>query len=196
MMSVSPILEHGLVDLLLPGAERRAARVKAIGHGHVLLTLFGEPVGSAVGPDATAATLEVVGEAGVARVTGRVAHGGDPRALTFEPADPGVLPQRRSAPRVSLDRELLLERRPGGSATGRVVDVSEGGVRFRSAGGFELEQPVEVTFAPDGDGRPLRGTGRVLRIDGEGLYAVEFARWPQAARRRLRRLIESGAALP
>lgn len=195
MRGVSPILEHGLVDLLLPGAERRAARVKAIGHGHVLLTLFGEPVGREVGPDAAAAALELVMASGVARVEGTVAHGGDPRALTFAPADPAILPQRRSAPRVSLDREVLLEH-AGSSTTGRVIDLSQGGLRFRSASGFAPGHAVEITFAADGGGAPLHGTGRILRVDGEGLYAVEFARWPQAARRRLRKLIESGSALP
>jgi hypothetical protein len=193
---VSAILEHGLVDLLLPGAERRAARVKAIGHGHVLLTLFGDPAPAAVGSGDTRATLELVGADGVARVDGTVAHGGDPRALTFAPADPAALPQRRSAPRVSLDREVLVEGGAGTWSSGRIVDLSEGGVRFRSADGFGLGARVALTFAADGEGEPLRGSGRVLRADGDDLYAVEFAPWPGAAAQRLRRLIESGRSLP
>jgi hypothetical protein len=196
VQEVTPILEHGLVDLLLPGAQRRAARVGAIGHGHVLLTLFGGPADPGIGAGCTAVTLELVGADGVARVEGTVAHGGDPRALTFEPADPAALPQRRSAPRVSLDREVLVERGPGAWTSGRVVDLSEGGVRFRSADGLGLGARVALTFAADGEGEPLRGSGRVLRADGDDLYAVEFAPWPEAAARRLRRLIESGRSLP
>lgn len=178
--SPSPIHEHGLVDLLLPGSERRAARVNAIGHGHLLLTLFGDPVGEEIG----VAALELVGARGVDRVEGRVAHGGDPRTLTFEPLDPALLPQRRGAPRVEVDREVVLEYPDGASATGRTVDVSEGGLRFRCAEAFAPGQAVTVVFGPE-----LSGAGHVIRVQGDGEYAVAFDVVSPALRARLLELV-------
>ncbi len=195
---VSPLIrEQGLVDLLIPGERRRAARVSAIGHGHVLLTLFGTPIEATLSGSPTAARLELVGEHGVSRMEGRIAHGGDPRALTFEPDDPAALPQRRAAERVDLDRELLVERRTGSAATGRIVDISEGGVRFRTAAAFRLGHAVDLAFTSDDEGvDALLGSGQIVRLHGEGEYAVEFGPWPEGEQRRLKLLLETGRVLP
>lgn len=169
---MSPLREHGLVDLLVPGEERRSARVSAIGHGHLLLTLFGPPVGPEVGPETTIAALELLGDRGVTRVEGRVGLGGDPRALTFEPSDPALLPQRRLAPRRALDAEVMIEREGGAAATGRVVDVSETGIRVRSPEPLAAGQVVHVTFRA-GD-ESLAATGRVVRSAEGGEHGVAF----------------------
>ena len=196
-MTTTLIREQGLVDLLIPGERRRAARVSAIGHGHVLLTLFGLPIEATLTGAPTDARIELVGDDGVSRLEGRIAHGGDPRALTFEPFDPAALPQRRSADRVELDRELLVERRTGASATARVVDISEGGVRFRSAAAFRLGHAVDLAFTSDDpDVDPLLGAGQIVRVQGDGEYAVEFGPWPEGELRRLRILLETGRVQP
>lgn len=172
--------EQGLVDLLVPGELRRAVRVSAIGHGHVLLRLFGAPSRRSDGP----AVLELVGAgAPIERVEGRLAPGGDPLALVFEPSAPdAVLPQRRRAPRYPQDREVRLERE-GTSAVGRVVDLSESGMRFRSAEDYRPEDTVTV----DLDG--VRGPARVVRVHDAGEYALELMGWPEADVARVRALL-------
>jgi len=97
------IREQGLVDLLVPGERRRAARVSAIGHGHVLLTLFGLPI------------------------------------------------------------ETTL--------TGR---------------------PTDARTSDDPEVDPLLGAGRIVRVQGDGEYAVEFGPWPEGELRRLRLLLDTG----
>lgn len=176
-MRISELHEHGLVDLLVPGEARRAVRVSAIGHGHLLLRLFGRPVGVGHGP----AVLELLGGRAVTRLEGRMAPGGDPLALVFEPSEPDVLPQRRRSPRYTHDREVMLER-DGGSAVGRVVDLSETGMRFRSA---EAYRPEETVVDLD----VVRGPGRLVRVQDPGEYALEFRGWPAVALERLRALI-------
>lgn len=173
--------EQGLVDLLVPGEPRRAVRVSAIGHGHVLLRLFGRPAQTGEGP----AVLELVGGESVGRVEGRLAPGGDPLALVFEPSAPDdVLPQRRRAPRYPQDREVRLERE-GTSAVGRVVDLSESGMRFRSAEAFRPDELVRVEL------ETVSGPGRLVRVQDAGEFALEFADWPEPDRARLRALLEA-----
>ena len=178
--STTELHEHGLVDLLVPGEARRAARVSAIGHGHVLLRLFGAPAQRGDGP----AVLELVGAGNpVERVEGRLAQGGDPLALVFEPTAPdAVLPQRRRAPRYPQDREVRLERE-GTSAVGRVVDLSESGMRFRSAEDYRPADALTV------DLDVVRGPARVVRVHDAGEYALELTAWPEADVARLRELL-------
>ena len=184
--------EDGLVDLLVPGAERRAARVKAIGHGQVLLTLMGPPADSAAGP----AALELVDGEGVDHVEGYVTRGEDPRALTFEPTDPVILPQRRDAPRVQLEGDVLIERPGGISSSGRIVDLSSGGVRLRTADELALGRMVWLTFASENRELSTSGAGRVVRADADGEYAVEFLDWPEGERTRLAGLMQPPRDLP
>lgn len=176
--STPELHEHGLVDLLVPGEARRAVRVAALGHGHVLLRLFGAPAQTGEGP----AVLELVGGDSVGRVEGRLAPGADPLALLFEPSAPDALPQRRRAPRFPQDREVRLERE-GTSAAGRVVDLSETGMRFRSAEAFRPEEAVTV------DLETVRGPGRLVRVQDAGEYALELVDWPEADRASLRVLL-------
>lgn len=120
--------------------------------------------------------LELVGGHAVGRVEGRLAPGGDPLALLFEPSEPDVLPQRRRAPRYPQDREVMLARE-GTSAAGRVVDLSETGMRFRSAEAYRPDETVQV------DLELVRGPGRLVRVQDAGEYALEFVDWPRGRSR-------------
>jgi hypothetical protein len=188
--------QHGLVDLVLQNNDRRAARVTAVGQRHILLTSFAGPAEAPVGPDFTAAALEGVGPQGVSRVEGAVASVvsvAERQALTFKPADPSVLRQRRSDPRVALDRGVLLTRIEGSDApvAGRVLDLSAGGMRFSSAASFAVGEQVFVTFDAPDVSRPLSAAGCVARVEPDGDCAVVFTEGRDAHRVWVDRLIRS-----
>lgn len=119
------------------------------------------------------------------------------QALTFKPVDPSALRQRRAAPRVALDRGMLLTRANGaeGCVAGRVVDISAAGMRFRSAAAFAVGERVSVTFDPCGAGRPAGAEGRVVRVQADGDCALAFADGPDAHRAWVDRLIRSARVL-
>ena len=73
--------------------------------------------------------------------------------------------------------------REGTSAVGRVVDLSETGMRFRSAEAFWPDEVVSVEL------EAVRGPGRLVRVQDAGEYALEFAGWPEPDRARLRALL-------
>lgn len=187
---MTPIYEHALVDLVLADTERHAARVRAVGRRHLLLTLFDRPTDAEVGPDFRAAALEHVAANGLSRLGGSVAF--DYLEATFKPAEPAALLRRRNSPRVELDRGVLLGHgAAAASVAGWVLDISAGGMRFGSADSFALGEDVQVTFAPDGAGEPLYAMGRVVRVQGDGQYALAFADGRDGDPFRVDRLIRS-----
>ena len=188
--------EHGLVDLVLEDQARRAARITAVGKRHILLTLFAGHGAVPIGPDFTTAALEAVGSRGVTRVEGAVASVAsvaDRQALTFKPRDPAALRERRATPRVALDRGILLTRREGSedSAAGRVLDLSSGGMRFRSAASFAVGERVHVTLNPRSASPLIGALGRVVRVDPGGECALVFEEGSDAHRSWVDRLISS-----
>lgn len=191
-----PFDEHGLVDLVSEDDRRRAARVTAVGRRHILLTLFAGSAEVPIGPDFTAAVLEGVGLQSVTRVEGSVASIvaiAERQTLTFKPADPFALRQRRAVPRLALDRGVLLTRgeRGDASAAGRVLDISAGGMRFRAAATFAVGETVYVTFHPQSASPPLGAGGRVVRVQPDGNCALVFAEGPDAYRLWVDRMIRS-----
>lgn len=197
-LPMTPFSEHGLVDVVLANQERRAARITAVGQRHLLLTLFagGSAAGTPIGPDFTAAVLEGVDAHGVSRVPGSVASVvsvAERQALTFKPADPAVLRQRRSTPRVALDRGLLIERdgAPEAPVAGHVLDLSVGGMRFRSAASFVVGERVRVILEPRSAGRTLGATGSIVRVEPGDHCALAFSDGRGARRLWAERLIGS-----
>ncbi len=198
---MTPFSEHGLVDLVLENNDRRAARVTAVGKRHILLSSFADAGESPVGPDFMVAALEGVGPQGVSRVEGAVASVASVaarQALTFKPADPSVLRQRRSTPRVALDRGVLLTHAEGAEApvAGRVLDISAGGMRLRSAASFAVGETVHVDLDPRSVSRPLDAEGRIVRVQADGECAIVFARGSDSHRFWVDRLIRSARARP
>ena len=76
--------------------------------------------------------------------------------------------------RVELDCQLFTER-DGRGLTGRTLDVSETGVRFRSDAAVTLGEPVVVSLKlPDGS-TYIDAEGRVARVE-EGLREADEGR--------------------
>jgi hypothetical protein len=197
-LSMTPFSEHGLVDVVLSDQKRRAARITAVGQRHLLLTLFAGESTKAIpiGPDFTSAVLEGADAHGVSRVQGSIASVvsiADRQALTFKPSDPAVLRQRRSTPRVALDRGLLIAREgaPEILVAGHVLDLSVGGMRFRSAAPFSVAEHVRVFLEPQGTGRPLGAAGRIVRVEPGDHCALAFSDGRDARRLWAERLIST-----
>lgn len=185
----APIRDHSLVDVVVTGGARYAARVKEVGHGHAVVRLFEEGSGF---PIEAEAAIESVSPDGVVRLEGSAKLGSDGRTIHFEaaPTDQAGL-HRRRFPRVPVDRECVLSRRNGSSCAGRIADVSTGGMLVYSADLFELEQVVRFALPWEGDEALITGNARCIRESVGGAYAFEFAAMTDIAQRKLRELIAS-----
>ena len=130
------------------------------------------------------------------RVTGAVRRGPREGSLRFVAGAETGLPARRRTPRVAAELPVAVTA-PGGGESGahRLVtcDVSLGGVGVRVGSwtpdeGAVVELAIELPAAP-----PIRGTARVLRVEG-GVAGLEFADVNLTDRARLAAFLIAGRA--
>jgi c-di-GMP-binding flagellar brake protein YcgR len=109
--------------------------------------------------------------------------------LVLKQVGPSLLIQRRETPRIELDLGIEVSTYRG-RASGRTVDVSEGGVlanvpSLRAHVGEQVELQVAI---PE---RAINASALVVRSDGDGLVAFRFTEMGVSARERLVRLLSS-----
>lgn len=94
--------------------------------------------------------------------------------------------EKRSSPRVPLEKPCVLHRRTGSPIEGRTVDLGPGGMRVCTS--RPLAPDEVLRFQLEG----IAGRARVLRQQGRDMYAVRFEMLGEPARAELRRLATAG----
>lgn len=90
--------------------------------------------------------------------------------------------EKRSSPRVQIEKPCTLHRRTGSPITGRTVDVGPGGMRICTNRPLAADEVLR--FELEG----IDGRARVLRQQARDMYAVRFERLDEPARTELHRL--------
>jgi hypothetical protein len=136
--------------------------------------------------------LEYHSERGRMRLHGRFAvdDPGDPDLLRLlEPRSVEVL-QERSFVRIRAARPVLVYTgSSGGQISSFTVDISGGGFLLGGPDTLPVGDEVRFRLSLEGDGLPVTGTARVVRIDPQGRRAVAFETISDFDRRRLVRFI-------
>jgi PilZ domain len=129
---------------------------------------------------------------------GRVRLGGS--VATQDPADPDVVRlvsprsievlQEREYVRIRAARPVLVyTARDSNKVQSFTVDVSGGGLLLAGPDTLGIGEEVSFRLTLTPGVTPVTGTGRVVRIDGQGRRAVEFASISDLDRRRLVRFL-------
>lgn len=179
--------DRDLVDLVVGGIRRHAAQVEQVGPGFALVRLLCGPPARLDGP----AALEAVSRAGFTRIEGTAVLGEDGRTVRFC-AEQGL--GRRRFPRVAVDRECILARADGTTGTGRVVDISAGGMLVAAPGAVALEELVGFALCRPGGKPYIEGHARCIRESVGGALAFEFESLSERAERDLVELVDAALA--
>jgi PilZ domain len=159
---------NSLVDLVLPDGENFPSRIEGI-DGKTFTV--GAPMGLAAKPPKTGTALEVewVGEdrRHAADMRLKSISGGTPPLWNLEVVSSVRTQSRRNYVRGGGGENADISRGEQ-KVTGRVIDLSEGGVRMRVAEDlFEGGENVDVLLKLDGDRLSVRGTVLFVRRQPE-----------------------------
>lgn len=182
------LYDHALVDLVLDDGGRHAAQVTQVGQGFALVRLL---VADLPFTDVRGASLEVVAGGDVARVAGSATPADDAGIVRFC-AEQGL--GRRRFPRVPVDRECVLARADGSTCTGRVVDLSAGGMLVHAAGAVSLDELVGFALHRGGGEEGIEGHARCIRESVGGALAFEFESLSGRAEAELREIVAAELA--
>jgi c-di-GMP-binding flagellar brake protein YcgR len=190
MSRLLPIVGDELL-LSVPQTEQVLVRVSADGPGFFDLTLLERPTTPQPVLERCALTIEFINDDGVARMHGRLdvpqyrrgtekdyntvrfAHRGSPQLL-----------RRREYVRASVDLPLTLlpANADEQSMTMRAhaIDLSGGGMLVKGLS-HAPRLDEELRFELDlGDGEPVRGAGRVVRLETADRIGLQFSQIDQA----------------
>ena len=107
----------------------------------------------------------------------------------LEPRSVEVL-QERAYVRIQAARPVLVYTGPnGGQISSFTVDISGGGFLLAGPDTLPVGDELRFRLSLEGEGLPVTGTARVVRIDNQGRRAVSFETISDLDRRRLVRFI-------
>jgi hypothetical protein len=127
--------------------------------------------------------VEYASARGLVRLRGRaVLEGRD--LLRFRVAHELEVIQRREFVRVGVVQRVILLT-DAGELSAHAIEVSGGGMLLTAAEPLHLGAPARFSLHLGADGLPIKGRGRVVRIEDEGRRAIEFDEISRTDRQRL-----------
>jgi c-di-GMP-binding flagellar brake protein YcgR len=188
--------------LAVPRTEQVLVRVAADGPGFFDLDLLEQPATPQPMLERSALMIEFINDDGIARLHGRldvpqyrrgIGRGYGPKNIVrFAHRGSPQLLKRREFIRATVDLPLTLL---GGGADeedvttqAQALDLSGGGMLVGGLSAPHLDDVLRFEVSLDGDAAPVRGTGRVVRLESGDRVGLQFVDVDQADRIRMMHL--------